>query len=228
MRSLLLVGLLLVVVPSAAAAQDEAEPVLFDLTAGTHVPISVGAEGQLELPARILLNLHLGFTPAAYVDVINATATEFGWYSGATADLIAAAIDRAFVLRVGAGWRPFEHEGLELLAGYTLVLGGGSVTSAEAIEAGTGLQVSSSSSSGIPISTTLHGFHVRVSWRWILQEHWVIRASIGYVHTLAASTSINEEGATRPAVNAAERYLNNVLETYGLTPELQLMAGYRF
>ena len=107
----------------------------FDLTAGTHFPISVGVEGQLELPARVLLRVHAGWMPSGYVDVINRVATGFDWYDQATADLVVAAIDHAFALRVGIGWRPLEDRGFEVSLGYTVVVGGGSITSAEAVEA---------------------------------------------------------------------------------------------
>lgn len=208
----------------------EAEPdeIAFDLTAGTHFPVSVGIEGQLELPARVLVRVHLGWMPSGYVDVINGVATAFNWYDQVTADLVSAAIDQAFVGRIGVGWRPFANEGFEFSLGYSLVIGGGSVTSAEAIEAASGRQVAPRGDAAVPLRTTLHALHARIAWRWILAEHFVIRAAVGYVHTIHADTAIDLDVRTGAAIDLAETYLDDILTSYGLSPELQLTAGYRF
>jgi hypothetical protein len=146
-----------------------------------------------------------------------------------TADLISAAVDHAFVLRLGVGWRPFEAEGFELSAGYTLVAGGGSVTSAEAIEAASGQEVDPRGSAQVPARTTLHAIHARVGWRWIFEEHVLLRVAVGYVHTLHADTVI-DVGRGRPGGPAeqAEDYVDDILTSYALSPEVQVALGYAF
>ena len=214
---------------SAAFAQgrDQSEYAL-DLSGGTHFPVSLGVDAQLEMPHRILSRAHLGMMPPGYIDVINATATGLDFYDDATADLIAAAVEQTIVVRIGAGYRPLAHRGLELGLGYTLAFGGGSLTSSDNIAQASGQQVGERSG-GIPITSTLHALHVDVGWRWHIETRWVLCVAVGYLHTVAASTNI-DVGRDRQSgpVRAAEAYVNDQLTSYTRSPELKLSFGARF
>lgn len=218
--------------PAPAEEMTDVSGVAFDLLVGTHFPVSIGADAQLELPLRILLRLHFGWMPPAYIDAINGVATGFNWYNTATANLVSAAVDHAFVFRSGLGFRPFPGEGFELSAGYTMVMGGGSLTSAEVIEAASGAPLLLSSTAELPMSTTLHAFHAEVNWRWVIEEHWVIVVGVGYVHTLAADTRIEAPASSiarvSDAFTQAEVYLDDILTTYGIAPVVKLRTGFRF
>lgn len=217
----------------APSPPEEPDDLHLDVTFGTHFPVSIGADAQLELPFRLLVRAHLGWMPPRYLGVINAVATGFGWYDDLTADLIASAVDQAFVARAGLGFRPFVGAGFELAAGYTTIVGGGSVTTEEAVEAATGRSFGGGSGEGVPLHTTLHAVHAELGWRWLIGDRWVIRAAMGYVHTLAANTQVGRDRALRredvdQVIEEAETYLDDVLTTWGFSPELKLMTGFRF
>lgn len=215
--------------PAAERAPASAPDVAFDLSVGTHLPLSIGVDAQLELPLRFLVSLHLGWMPPAYVEMINATATAFGWYNEPMADLLAAAIQRSFVLRASVGWRPFEHEGFMFLFGYTLVTIGGGVTSAQAVQAVTGYEMDPRHSTDIDIQTVLHALHASVGWQWLLADHFLIRTAVGYVHTILSETSTDAGAAAEMLpMEEAERLVDDVLQTHALSPEVHLTAGYRF
>ena len=103
---LLFTALFLVSAPIARAQEAAEEPsseIFFDLTAGTHFPLSIGVEGQLELPYRILAQVHLGWMPGPYFDVINSVIVGLGGYNEATAAVVAAAVESSFIMRISAG-----------------------------------------------------------------------------------------------------------------------------
>ncbi len=211
------------------APEAPADTIAFDLTAGTHFPVSLGADAHLEIPYRILFALHLGWMPPAYVDVINGVSTAAGWYDPQVATLVSAALEGAFVMRLAVGFRPLEDEGFEIHAGYSLIAAGGSVTSAEAVQAATGQQVDRDGTRAVPVRATLHALHATVGWRFVIEDHFVIRAQIGWVHTVYSETVI-DVGRDRPGgpVDQAEAYLDGILQTYAFSPEVRLAAGYRF
>lgn len=214
------------VASTVVAAPAQALPEL-ELAAGANFPVSLGLEAQIELPLRMLARVHVGWMPPAHVSVINAVATGFDWYDDATADLVSAAIDGALVLRLSGGWRPVDTWGLEVSAGYTLITGGGSVTSAEALEIATGQSVSTRANADIPLEATLQGVHVDAGWRWRLGKMLSIRVALGYFQTLAASTALTVgRGRLQEPISRAEAYLDTILETYALAPELKVSVGY--
>jgi hypothetical protein len=172
--------------------------------------------------------------PNAYVELINATATGFDWYNEATATLVEAAVDRSFVFRLSAGFRPFEEHGFELWAGYTLVTAGGGIAGSELIEEASGQMVDRAGAE-LPVSSTLHALHGSLGWRWLVKEHYLFRVGIGWVHTVASKTNIGrddvgrEGGAVERALAAAESYMDDdVFGAYGFSATARVTAGYRF
>lgn len=218
-----------------APAAQAADGYSFDAGLGTVVPLYVGGQFVAELPHRILLSAEAGWMPGPYVDAVNATAQAFGAYNDVTADVVRSAISNSLVLRPSIGWRPFADHGFEVMAGYTLVMLGGSLSAIEAIEAATGQAVSAQGSSDIAIASVMHAFHVTAGWSWALAEHWSLRASLGYLQVVASSTSMevaSSRVANRQGVAALEReldsYLNDVFTTYVKIPTLGLTLNYRF
>lgn len=174
-------ALAVVLLPASALAIE------VDVGLATSVPIFVGGQVVAELPYRIQLIGEIGWLPGPYVDLINVTAEAFGAYDDATSDLIKSAIKNSLVLRPSIGWRPLERYGWEVMGGYTLVFLGGGVSALDIIEAATGNQYNAQGTE-VPLSATVHCFHLATGYRWIVHDHWVIRASVGYLQAVASHT----------------------------------------
>jgi len=207
-----------------------------DLSFGTAVPISIGTALQVEFPRRLLGADQVGGLPGGYVDLINAVVVAAGGYDSTTASIIRQAIQRSFVLRVSAGWRPFKRRGFEFRGGYTLAALGGGVSAVEAIELATGQDLDAGADEAdIPLRSATHSFHIDLGWRWVIREHFLIRTSLGYLQTVAATTTVEHDAAgparTRAltkAEAALDTYLGDLLTTYVKAPVISLQLGYRF
>jgi hypothetical protein len=120
------------------------------------------------------------------------------------------------------------------MAGYTLVTAGGGIAASEVYSEASGENFDRADPQ-LPIGSTLHALHATVGWRWVLREHLLLRAGIGWVHTVHSRTDIGpdrnrrRDGPADRAIEAAERYMDDqVLQTYGFSPVVRVMAGYRF
>jgi hypothetical protein len=220
--------------PADKVVEEEPSPPFFDLTAGTVAPLSIGGQANLELPARILLQLDVGWMPPGYASAINGMVESFGGYDSAIGSLINGALDDAVVVRASAGWRPFPKHGFEIYAGYTHVSLGGSVAASDVAEVvgGDFEEIAAAAALGdIEVSSKLHNFHVALGWRWVVWDHLVIRALVGYTQTLGSSSSVAIEG--HPDIEAmanpiVDEELDVIYTDYVKLPMLGLNAGYRF
>jgi hypothetical protein len=114
-----------------------------------------------------------------------------------------------------------------------LTLGGG-LGPREVIEIATGRDMPNEARNEIPIWSTLHGVHARASWRLMLDEHWVVRASLEFLHCFASKSGIDYD-ARRPAgqrvarevESALDRYLDDYYTGYVHVPLVGLTAAYR-
>jgi hypothetical protein len=84
----------------------------------------------------------------------------------------------------------------------------------------------------IPLSLSIHALHGRIGWRFLVEEHLVIRVALGWTHTVAAEAHLDvppevREGESDPATRM-EDAIEAGLGERGFTPELVLSAGYRF
>lgn len=213
-----------------------------DVGFGTEAPISVGGVVTAEVPGRILLQLGLGFMPHGYAYAIDGFLTSVHAYDQTVSNVIRNALGNSFVLRAGAGWRPFKDHGFEITAGYTLMTLGGATTAGDVInavlaEGGSSQRVPANAMSAeIPLSATLHNVHVSLGWRWLLaDDHIVLRASLSYLQCLASNVGVSlanmggqaaaAEGTVNQALNA---YLGPYFTTYAKAPTMGLSAAYRF
>jgi hypothetical protein len=224
-------------VPAAAPSR----PVTFDLGAGTYFPTSFVVEGTLELPWRILVQADLGWMPEPYSNTIVDLMGAFGVLTSTEENLLKLAIQNSFVAHFGAGWRPFTKLGLELTVGYTLIAVGGAVSGADVIQAYLESKNSSDTlpadaNHGVPLSATLHNFQANVGWRFLLLgDRLVLRASLGYIQTLASSVGVSAS-APRPGeqfvVNRVNSDISNDLgpyfAEYAKAPLVGLTLAYRF
>ncbi len=225
----------------APRAQKPPRDFHFDLGVGTEFPISVGGVLTAELPHRFLLQVGAGVMPKAYAETIDGFLTSVGAYDALVSPAVRASLADSFVLRASVGGRPFSGHGFEILGGYTLIKGGGSLATADAInailaETGYPIQAPSSLGADIPIGATLHNFHASIGWRWLVaDDRLVLRASLSYLQTVssqiavdipdAATEVVPYEGQINEQVNA---FLGPFFSKYGKAPTLGLSAAFRF
>lgn len=188
--------------------------------AGTDFPLSVGAHLRAELPGRLQLGVAAGLLPRPYLDTINEVLVSMGAYDQNTAELIAAALHNALVLRGQLGWRPFASSGFYFSGGYTLVTLGGSLTGSEIVSAATGVSPPGSERVEVQATSSLHQAGVELGWRWPLGQRFRLEAAIGGFVTLAASTQMDSPDSpvfsrlATPLFAAGENYLNDRYTSY--------------
>lgn len=213
----------------------------FDLGVGTEVPISVGGILTAELPHRFLLQLGVGVMPQAYSDTIDGLLLSAGAYDAVVSQVVRGSLGNSAVVRASLGGRPFADHGFEILGGYTLITGGGSVATADMLnaillESGATFQAPAGLAAEIPLGATLHNFHASLGWRWLLaDDRLVIRASLSYIQTVASRIDVKipasateltpYQGMINEQVNA---YLGPFFSKYAKAPTLGLSAAVRF
>jgi hypothetical protein len=220
------------------APKDEAS-VNFDIGCATEVPLMVGGQATLELPYRILIQGEVGVLPAAYVSGIDSVLTGTGAYDATTSALVRSTLQNSLVVRASGGFRPFSDHGLELMGGYTLTSMGGGVSARSAIEAAAGVAVPAEiPDAQIQLQTTIHSLHASLGWRWIVGDHFVVRASIAYLQAIGSSSSLVVPASVTAVPGVAARVdqvsqavdstLNSSFTKYAKMPVMGLSLGYRF
>jgi hypothetical protein len=216
-------------------ADDAGSGVAFDLAAGTSFPLGLGPHLSLEVPGRILLEAELGWMPPAYGSAIVGIISSVNDNS-ALQPVIESALADSFVARFGAGWRPFPSAGFELTGGYTLIAVSGDASPevvGNVVDGELEDRLAAEVTEGIPVSATLHNFHVAVGWRWLAaNDHLVIRARLGYTQTLAASADVELPGGLadlQSEINPMfDRKVDDLLTSDVKLPVLSANMGYRF
>ncbi len=148
-------------------------------------------------------------------------------------------LQNSLVVRASAGFRPFSSHGLEIMGGYTLASLGGGVSARQAVEAVSGVAVPAEiPDAQIQLRTTIHSLHVSLGWRWVVADHFVIRASLAYLQSVGSSSSLAVPAsvAAVPAVaarvdqvsQAVDTTLNDSYTKYAKLPVMGLSLGYRF
>ena len=216
--------------PSAASAEPRV-----DIGLGTAAPLYMGAQILAELPYRFLVSAEAGWMPSTYASFVNGIAQSFDAYNDETALIIESALTGAFVFRPSIGFRPSESLGIEVLAGYTLLVFGDDVSNVGVIEDAIRRSQRVSGDDQVSLSSKIHAFHVTVAYSWQLADHLSLRASLGYLQAVASSTSIHapsieaREPTEFPILEAAlDSYLDEKYTTYVKLPTLGLTVNYRF
>lgn len=200
-----------------------------DVSATTSLPLSVGVEAQLQAPFGMTAQLSLGHTPNAYLGSVSAILRATDVYDAEADPLVQEGIGSgAWNVRAGVGFTIVE--GLELGVGYTCIAGSAPLTP-RAIEMAIGQPFRWPGLTTVPLDLTLHALHGRVGWRFVFEDHFVVRVALGWTQTVAASASLHVPPALHtpngPAVRI-EDGLAEALVRWGFTPELIVSAGYRF
>ena len=211
----------------------------FDLGVATEVPLMLGAQATLELPYRILVQGEVGVIPAAYVNVIDGLLTGAGAYDATMSGLVRSTLQSSVVVRASAGFRPFSDHGFEIMGGYTLASIDGAVSARQAIEAVSGVAMPVQlPDAQIQLHTTIHSLHVSLGWRWVVADHFVVRASLAYLQSVGSSSSLAVPASINalPGVAAGVAQVSYILDTtlsdsytkYAKLPVMGLSLGYRF
>ncbi|MBZ5711531.1 hypothetical protein [Nannocystis pusilla] len=187
------------------------------------MPLALGAAFQVEAPPRLLAQLEIGGLLGRYVDVLDATAPP---RDPPAAGLMRDVGRNALVVRAAVGVRPLRRRGLELRGGYTVVTHGQSLVGLDGIDAELGAE------GRVPVRGALYGVHVDVGWRWVIREHFLVHAAIGYVHSLAARMWISDISSDDPElIPRTNDALGDIAEDAATTalrsPLLLLHLGYR-
>ncbi|WP_236607343.1 hypothetical protein [Sandaracinus amylolyticus] len=217
--------------PMVEPPRREPFPIGLDLAIATQVPLTVGVEANIELPLGLLIRGHLGFMPEPYLGLMNDVVHGIGAYGDEIASLVDRSGSNALVVRVSGGIRPVPGYGFEILAGYTRI-GAETRVGIDDFEAAVGQTMRYPGLDEVGIDAELHMLHVELGWSALVWDHLVIRGSIGWAHTLGASTSIvvpdEVRGLAPEMFDDIERDVEDALETYGFTPQLSFAVGYRF
>ncbi len=236
-------SLLLVAGPSLAAdagaddlgGADRHHPFALDLSAATWVPLSIGPELSVELPGRVLAQLHVGWMPELYSQTLTDSLEGAGVYDAQVSALVDGALQSATTWRLAAGWRPFAAHGLELGVGYMHVALDGATRTrellplvppdvAERLDAELG-------DVGINLDSSIHHVTLAAGWRWLVADRIVIRASVGYMQAFASNSTLEIESfpeLTSLSAPTVEAVLHDHYMRYIKTPVVGLGVGYRF
>ena len=202
----------------------------FDLAAITSLPLSVGAEATLTTPVGLFAALSIGHTPQAYLDVVTSALGDADVYDDELDPMVDEAIaNGAWNVRASIGVT--IPEGLELAFGYTW-LSASADLSPRSIEVAVGQRLSWPGMTVVPMSITLHALHGRIGWRFVIEDHLVLRAALGWTHTVSSDAHVEVPPEVRALPNdpatRVETSVQDGIAEYGFTPELLLSAGYRF
>ncbi len=219
--------------------KDSADGPAVDLALVTQLPLMIGGQATFELPYRILLQGELGALPPAFINALDSALVSAGTYDATTSSLVRDGLKNSLVGRLSAGMRPFSGHGFEIMGGYTVMSLGGGISAKDAVAAAAGTSLPASIPDGdVTVSTTIHNVHVGVGWRWVVADHFVIRASLAYLQSVSSSShvavpaavaALPEVSARLPAINEAlDARLNDTYTKYGKLPVLGLSMGYRF
>jgi hypothetical protein len=211
------------------------DPFALDISAVTLVPLSIGPELDIELPGRILAQVHVGWMPELYSQTLTDALENAGVYDDTVGALIDGALQSATTWRLAAGWRPFAKHGLEITLGYAHVSLEGATTTAE-LEPLVSPDVAEELNAElgnvrIRLDSRIHHVTAQVGWRWLIAERLVVRANLGYMQAFDSSTSLNIQAnpeVTRLAAPTVESVLHDHYMRFIKIPVVGLGVGYRF
>jgi len=224
--------------PAEAVVSEEASLPRWrmGIEAVTEFPVQVGGRIWGEFPGGVRLNTSLGYLPGAFAGSVSGVFEAAGAYDAATGEIVEGALGSSLVWRVGVGWRPFSSSGFFIGAGYTLASLKAETSMGEVAEAvdvpETARYVSSQDS--LRLATTLHMVNAEIGWQWWLWEGLTIRAALGGLFTVGASTSLSTDAAVgntaqgSAVLSIGESYVDETLTSYVFTPTLSLAVGWDF
>lgn len=226
-------------VPEKKKEPRATDSMAFDVALVTEAPIMMGGQATFEMPYRFLLQGEVGVVPGFFVDAVDGALKNAGAYDDATSQVVRGGLRNSLIVRLSGGWRPFPDHGFEILGGYTMTSLGAGVSGKQAVEAASGISIPAEIPDGdVVIHSTIHSVHVSLGWRWVIANHFLIRASVGYMQGVASSShlevpaSLSQNPTTAAYVSqantAVDSFLDDKFKTYVKLPVLGLSMGYRF
>jgi hypothetical protein len=218
--------------PGAGRAQGS---FALDLSASTWVPVSVGPEATLEVPGRLLLQVHVGWMPDLYGHALTDTLEDAGAIDARSGALVDGAVRGATTWRLAAGWRPLPKSGLELTVGYAHIAGNGQTSTGELLplvppDVGDRLR-RELGDTDIHLRSSIHHFTLAAGWRWLIADRIVIRADLGYLQAFAADSTLGIDSRpdlARLAQPTVQSVLHGQYMRYIKVPIVGFGVGYRF
>nr|HEX4315100.1 hypothetical protein [Kofleriaceae bacterium] len=224
----------LCLVASTHAARADVHGWEVAATAGTNAPLDLELGAEAESPQRIRVAMTVGIMPQLYARGIDHLLVGVGAFDQATGDLVGDSLSTSAVWRTMVGYRPFRHSGFYAMAGYALVVFGGSTTADAALEAATHEPPpASDAGKSFEIDSHLHTLDAELGWRWRLDHNLLLQVALGGVFTIGAGTAITPNYAPKdPAATAAytreaDAYLDHIYTSYVFSPTVIVTAGYR-
>jgi hypothetical protein len=202
----------LVLALAAGSAHADGVTDRLEVGGGTAIPLYAGASATLRATDRIDIDAAIGIMPPPYVDLINKTVVALGGYDDTTAALIKAALDKSLIVRIDGGFRPFSFP-LGFHIGYTMAALGGSLTTADVIQAVTGEDVRADVGPQVSVHSTLHLAYAGASWRFRLSSALVLRVALEYTQPFASSSGIDPPPRAPPRGGPLDR-ANAKLDAY--------------
>lgn len=199
------------------AAQPIPGPVRVEILGGTTAPLDLSIHARVAIVDRFLLGASAGMS--VYGDLFGAIVEPAAGAQAAT--VVRGLANGAFVGRVHLGVRPFEGEGFEIMAGYTV------------IQRSTTFERGSFGASYPAVNAALlvHALHVELAWTIVLADQLLLRPAIGWTHAVGSEASLASDGSNaqaEAALDQMETEIETAVGTYGMTPTLSLSLGYRF
>ena len=221
---------------SSGSPRHAARPFALDLSAVTWIPLSVGPELSVELPGRVLAQVHLGWMPELYSHTLTSSLEDAGVYDQEIGDLVDGAVRGATIWRLAAGWRPFPSAGLELTVGYAHVALDGATNSDEVIplvpaDVADEIAAEVGNDVDVNLDSSIHHFTIAAGWRWLIADRLVIRANVGYLQAFASDSTLDIRGRpdlTSLAAPTVETVLHDHYMRYVKIPVVGFGIGYRF
>lgn len=222
---------------ACAQAVASADPLHLQVSVGTDAPLAIAGRAEVELPGRLRLMASYGTTPRIYLDAFEGVISAAGTSSQSPSGLFGIGLDGGSMWRLHGGWRPFAGAGLLLMGGYGRLALSGSASAGEIVTSFTGRapppQVPEAN--GVyGVASTLHTVSAELEWEFVfLSDLLVIQTAVGFVATVDSQTTITPRfTSTTPgsaeARQAAQGYVDEVLQSYVFLPTFSLSLGYRF
>lgn len=191
-----------------------------ELLGGTRAPVDFELGARLVLFDHLLVGGSVGMT--MYGGVAGQIVDMNG--GGGAGSTVATLANGAFVGRLTAGYRPFEHEGFEILAAYAY-LHQSVALGLDPLAMWAGAQTTGASGR---LELGVHGLGVELAWTFVVLEHFLVRPSIGWMQVIGADVSTSVTSGSTSATTSIDGALEHLLTQWGMMPTVSLELGYRF
>ncbi len=198
------------------------------------LPLFAGGRVGLESPSGLRLTTGLGTQLPGYFDILNEIMEASAGYGSLVADHVAEASEVPLAWRIQVGWRPLPLEGFYFDVGYGVMSMAGSVeTEPVAGNINNPSYQGSLSPQRYSLQSTLHMLAVELGYQWTFGDSMLLRLSLGYVGTVASSTTVGQPFSPYSLSDSASvatevaGQLDELYPKYVHLPTISIGIGYR-